>query len=40
MFDTINVIVLSTIIVIIFAAVASPNFYGLGFLVCRINGSW
>lgn len=33
MFDMITVVILSTIIVIIFAAAAGPNFAGLGFLV-------
>ena len=33
MYDTIAVVVLSTIIIIVFAAVASGHFHGLGFLV-------
>lgn len=33
MYDTLAVIVLSTIIIIVFAATASGQFHGLGFLV-------
>jgi hypothetical protein len=33
LFDTISVVIISTIITIVFAAVASSNFYGLGFFV-------
>ncbi len=36
MYDTIAVVVLSTIIIIVFAAVASGHFHGLGFLVSKL----
>ena len=37
MYDTITVFILTTIIVIIFAAVAGGNFHGLGFLVSSLS---
>lgn len=38
MFDTIFTLLMSTIVIIIFAT-ASNQFHGLGFFVCRLNPS-